>query len=400
MDTLRKDFSLSAVVAGLIAVIISYAGPLIIVFQAAKEAQLPPAEVSSWIWAISIGSGVTGLLLSWRLRAPVITAWSTPGAALLVSMLPQVSLAEAIGAYIVAALVIAVVGLSGAFDRLMSRLPKAIAAAMLAGILFRFGAELFTSIKLQPALVLAMFASYLLFKRLSPRYAILSVLIVGCAVAGLLGELNASALTLALAEPHFTAPQWSWHAVLNIGLPLALVSLTGQYVPGMAVMRSAGYDTPARPILAVTAIGSVLFAPFGSHGFNLAAITAAICTGREAHEQPGKRYIAGIACGLFYILMGTFGATLASVFAALPRELIAALAGLALFGAIMTGMAGAMADEKQREPALITFLVTASGMSFLGLAAAFWGLIFGLVAHWALNYSRQRKAVASTVQVN
>lgn len=400
MEHLRKDLSLSAVVAGLIAVIISYAGPLIIVFQAAREAQLAPDEVSSWIWAISIGSGVTGLLLSWRLRAPVITAWSTPGAALLVSMLPQVSLAEAIGAYIVAALVIAVVGLSGAFDRLMSRLPKAIAAAMLAGILFRFGAELFTSIKLQPALVLAMFASYLLFKRLSPRYAILSVLIVGCVVAGSLGQLNASALTLALAEPKFTAPQWSWHAIINIGLPLALVSLTGQYVPGMAVMRSAGYGTPARPILAVTALGSVLLAPFGSHGFNLAAITAAICTGREAHEQPGKRYIAGIACGLFYILMGTFGATLASVFAALPRELIAALAGLALFGAIMTGLAGAMADEQQREPALITFLVTASGMSFLGLAAAFWGLIFGLVAHAALNWNRQRKAAAAGVAAN
>lgn len=391
MQTLRKDCSLSAIVAGLIAVIISYAGPLIIVFQAAREAQLSPAEVSSWIWAISIGSGVTGLLLSWRLRAPVITAWSTPGAALLVSMLPQVSLAEAVGAYIVASLVIAVVGLSGAFDKLMSRLPKAIAAAMLAGILFRFGAELFTSIKVQPWLVLSMFASYLVFKRLSPRYAILSVLIVGCAVAGLLGQLNGAALTLALAEPVFIAPQWSWHAIINIGLPLALVSLTGQYVPGMAVLRSAGYSTAARPILAVTALGSVLLAPFASHGFNLAAITAAICTGREAHEQPGKRYIAGIACGVFYILMGTFGATLASVFSALPKELIAALAGLALFGAIMNGLAGAMADEKQREAALITFLVTASGMSFLGLAAAFWGLIFGLVAHWALTYSRERR---------
>lgn len=400
METLRKDCSLSAIVAGLIAVIISYAGPLIIVFQAAREAQLSPAEVSSWIWAISIGSGITGLLLSWRLRAPVITAWSTPGAALLVSMLPQVSLAEAVGAYIVAALIIALVGLSGAFDKLMSRLPKAIAAAMLAGILFRFGAELFTSIKVQPWLVLSMFASYLVFKRLSPRYAILSVLIVGCAVAGLLGQLNGSALTLALAEPAFITPQWSWHAIINIGLPLALVSLTGQYVPGMAVMRSAGYTTPARPILAVTAIGSVLLAPFGSHGFNLAAITAAICTGREAHEQPSKRYIAGIACGVFYILMGTFGATLASVFSALPKELIAALAGLALFGAIMTGLAGAMADKKQREAALITFLVTASGMSFLGLAAAFWGLIFGLVAHGVLSYSRQRNAATAATSAN
>lgn len=394
MHSLSKDLSLSAVIAGLIAVIISYAGPLIIVFQAAREAHLPSDQVSSWIWAISIGSGLTGLLLSWRLKVPVITAWSTPGAALLVSMLPTVSLPQAIGAYIVASLIIAVVGLSGAFDKLMSRLPKAIAAAMLAGILFRFGAELFTSVTLQPALVLAMIAAYLLGKRFSPRYAILAVLLVGCAVAAGLGNFNGGSITLALAKPIFTAPEWSWHAIVNIGLPLALVTLTGQYVPGMAVMRSAGYTTPARSIVSWTAITSALLAPFGSHGINLAAITAAICTGREAHEDKDKRYIAGIACGLFYILMGIFGATLASVFAALPKELIAALAGLALFGAISAGLSGAMADEKQREAALITFLVTASGMTFLGLAAAFWGLIFGLVAHFALSYTRQKQSLA------
>lgn len=391
MDRVRKDLSLSAVVAGFIAVVISYAGPLIIVFQAAQEARMSDAEVSSWIWAISIGSGITGVLLSWRLRIPVITAWSTPGAALLVSMLPMVSLAEAIGAYIVASLIIAVVGLSGAFDKLMSRLPKAIAAAMLAGILFRFGVDLFTSVKIQPWLVLSMIAAYLVFKRLSPRYAILSVLIIGCAVAASMGELNSGSIIIDVAQPIFIAPQWSWHAIINIGLPLALVTLTGQYVPGMAVLRTAGYQTAARSIISVTAIGSVLLAPFGSHGFNLAAITAAICTGREAHEDKSKRYVAGIACGVFYIVMGTMGATLASVFSALPKELIASLAGLALFGAIATGLAGAMADEKQREAALITFLVTASGMSFLGLAAAFWGLIFGLVAHFILSYTHEAK---------
>lgn len=397
MHSLSKDLSLSAVIAGLIAVIISYAGPLIIVFQAAREAHLPSDQVSSWIWAISIGSGLTGLLLSWRLKVPVITAWSTPGAALLVSMLPTVSLPQAIGAYVVASLIIAVVGLSGAFDKLMSRLPKAIAAAMLAGILFRFGAGLFTSVTLQPALVLAMIAAYLLGKRFLPRYAILAVLLVGCAVAAGLGEFNGDSITLALAEPIFIAPEWNWHAIVNIGLPLALVTLTGQYVPGMAVMRSAGYTTPARSIVSWTAITSALLAPFGSHGINLAAITAAICTGREAHEDPDKRYVAGIACGLFYILMGIFGATLASVFAALPKELIAALAGLALFGAISAGLSGAMADEKQREAALITFLVTASGMSFLGLAAAFWGLIFGLVAHFALSYTRHKPELAGAI---
>lgn len=398
MSTISQDTSLSAVVAGFIAVVISYAGPLIIVFQAAHEAHLGNDLIGSWIWAISIGSGLTGLLLSLWFRVPVITAWSTPGAALLVSTLPGLSLAQAIGAYIVASLLIAIVALSGAFDRLMSRLPKAIAAAMLAGILFRFGADLFTSLRGQPLLVLAMLATYLLCKRLSPRYAIVSVLVVGCAVAALTGQLHGQVLVLQAAVPVWTTPEFDLHTIINLGLPLALVSLTGQSVPGIAVLRTAGYQTPARPIVAVTAIGSVLLAPFASHGFNLAAITAAICTGREAHEDKSKRYIAGVACGLFYLLMGTFGATLASVFSALPKELIAALAGLALFGAISGGLVGAMADDKQREPALITFLVTASGMSFLGLGAAFWGLVFGIAAYGILTFSRPVAAGAGARQ--
>ncbi|UNK25756.1 benzoate/H(+) symporter BenE family transporter [Serratia plymuthica] len=393
MDRLRQDFSLSAVVAGAIAVIVSYAGPLIIVFQAASAAHLPTEVISSWIWAISIGSGVTGLILSWRLRVPVITAWSTPGAALLVGLLPGVTINEAVGAYIVSSLIIAVIGLSGAFDKLIGKLPRSIAAAMLAGILFHFGAEMFVSIQLQPTLVMAMFVTYLLFKRLLPRYAIVAVLVAGGAVAGMSGMLNGGDIVVSVAHPVLITPAWSWHAIINIALPLTLVTLTGQYVPGMAVLRSSGYATPARPIVSMTAIASVLLAPFGSHGVNLAAITAAICTSEEAHREKSKRYIAGVACGIFYIVMGIFGATLASVFTALPKELIISLAGLALFGAISTGLTGAMADEKQREAALITFLVTASGMNFLGMASVFWGLIFGLAAHFSLTVLSGRRAL-------
>ncbi|MGQ8841915.1 benzoate/H(+) symporter BenE family transporter [Serratia sp. TSA_7] len=391
MDRLRQDFSLSAVVAGAIAVIVSYAGPLIIVFQAASAAHLPTEVISSWIWAISIGSGITGLILSWHLRVPVITAWSTPGAALLVGLLPGVKINEAVGAYIVSSLIIAVIGLSGAFDKLIGKLPRSIAAAMLAGILFHFGAEMFVSIQLQPALVMAMFVTYLLFKRLLPRYAIVAVLVIGGAVAGMSGMLNGGDIVVSVAHPVLITPAWSWHAIINIALPLTLVTLTGQYVPGMAVLRSSGYATPARPIVSMTAIASVLLAPFGSHGVNLAAITAAICTSEEAHREKSKRYIAGVACGIFYIVMGIFGATLASVFTALPKELIISLAGLALFGAISTGLTGAMADEKQREAALITFLVTASGMNFLGMASVFWGLIFGLAAHFSLTVLSGRR---------
>ncbi|UTN99042.1 benzoate/H(+) symporter BenE family transporter [Serratia plymuthica] len=391
MDRLRQDFSLSAVVAGAIAVIVSYAGPLIIVFQAASAAHLPTEVISSWIWAISIGSGVTGLILSWRLRVPVITAWSTPGAALLVGLLPGVTINEAVGAYIVSSVIIAVIGLSGAFDKLIGKLPRSIAAARLAGILFHFGAEMFVSIQLQPTLVMAMFVTYLLFKRLLPRYAIVAVLFAGGTVAGMSGMLNSGDIVVSVAHPVLITPAWSWHAIINIALPLTLVTLTGQYVPGMAVLRSSGYATPARPIVSMTAIASVLLAPFGSHGVNLAAITAAICTSEEAHREKSKRYIAGVACGIFYIVMGIFGATLASVFTALPKELIISLAGLALFGAISTGLTGAMADEKQREAALITFLVTASGMNFLGMASVFWGLIFGLAAHFSLTLLSGRR---------
>lgn len=382
---MHKDISLSAVIAGLIAVIISYAGPLIIVFQAAQAAHLDNAHLSSWIWAISIGSGVTGAWLSLRFRTPIITAWSTPGAALLVASLPGVPYAQAIGAFMFSAIVIALLGWSGLFDKIMQRIPKAIAAAMLAGILFRFGVEVFASVKSQPLLVTIMFTSYLVLRRVTPRYAIPGVLLLGTAVAASMGTIAFGSVQLMPAVPVWTTPEFSLAAVIGIGLPLCIVTMTGQYVPGIAVLRTAGYKVPANPLVTVTGLGSILLAPFGSHGFNLAAITAAICTGREAHEEPGKRYVAGIASGLFYVLIGAFGATLAALFSALPKELVSAIAGLALFGAIMNGMSTAMADDKQRESAMITFLVTASNITFLGLGAAFWGLAAGVLSSAVLT---------------
>lgn len=382
---MKKDISLSAIIAGLIAVIISYAGPLVIVFQAAKAAHLSNAQLSSWIWAISIGSGVTGILLSLRYRTPVINAWSTPGAALLVTSLAGVSYPEAMGAFLFSAGLIALLGWSGLFGRIVQHIPKSIAAAMLAGILFRFGVDVFASVRQQPLLIITMLAGYLAFKRMTPRYAILCVLLLGMILAAATGQIRFGDVPISLAIPVPTWPQFSWRAIISVGVPLCIVTLTGQYVPGIAVLRAAGYQVPADPLVTVTGLGSILLAPFGSHALNLAAITAAICTGREAHEESGKRYVAGVACGVFYILVGSFGTTLAALFSVLPKELIAAIAGLALFGAIMNGLATAMADEKQRESALITFLVTASNVSFLGLGAAFWGLAVGILASVALD---------------
>jgi benzoate membrane transport protein len=391
LQTLHRDFSVSALIAGFLAVLISYAGPLVIVFQAAKLAHFSTDLTSSWIWAISLGSGITGLILSWRLKTPVITAWSTPGAALLVVMLPTMPIEQAIGAYIVSSVLIVLVGMSGVFDKLIEHIPKGIAAAMLAGILLRFGTEVFVSIKTDPALIWVMVLTFLVIKRFLPRYAIASVMVVGIVFAMLNGKTHLADVTLALVHPTLIVPQWSWHAVLSLGLPLALVTLTGQYVPGMAVLRTAGYKVAAGGIVSMTGFISLLLTPFGSHGVNLAAITAAICTGKEAHEDADKRWVAGVACGLIYIVIGMFGGTLVLLFSSLPHELIAALAGLALIGAITTGIVGIVQDVEHRDASVITFLVTASGMSFLGLGAAFWGLVVGAFAYLVLHKPWQSK---------
>lgn len=386
IQKIQEDFSISALIAGFLAVLISYAGPLVIVFQAAKLANLSTEMTSSWIWAISVGSGVTGLLLSWRLKAPIITAWSTPGAALLVVMLPTIPLAQAISAYIISSIVIILVGFSGTFDKLVQQIPKGIAAAMLAGILLRFGTDVFASINASPTLVILMVLTFLILKRVFPRYAIASVMLVGIAFTIFTGKTHLpQIINLAVVQPVFVMPEWSWHATLSLGLPLALATLTGQYVPGMAVLRTSGYKVPVSNIISITGIISLLLAPFGSHAVNLAAITAAICTGKEAHEDADKRYIAGIACGLIYILIGTFGGALALLFSSLPRELIAALAGLALIGAITTCLIGMVQDDMHRDASVITFLVTASGMSLFGLGAAFWGLAIGGLAYLVLH---------------
>lgn len=398
MKGLMRDFSLSAAVAGFIATVISYAGPLVIIFQAADAAHLSRELLSSWVWAISIGSALLGIGLSLRYRVPIIIAWSAPGSALLVALLPGISMNEAVGAYLLSSLIIFLVGISGAFDRVISKLPGAIAAAMLAGILLRFGTGLFVSLQGQPGLVLAMFVTYLVCKRLLPRYAVMAVLVVGCVIAMLTGQLHREALVIGLATPVWVTPQFSLSATLNVALPLVMVALTGQFVPGMAVLRASGYATPASPIIACSALGTALLAPFGCHGLNLAAITAAICTGREAHEDPGKRYVAGVVGGLCYLVLGIFGATLVSLFAAFPKELIAALAGLALFAAIAGALANAMAVPHDREAALVTFLTTASGMSLFGLSAAFWGLIFGMAAHLLSGARRPPHATSSSAR--
>ena len=382
------DTSLSAIVAGFVAMMTGYTSSLVLMFQAGQAAHLSNAQISSWIWALSIGMAVCTIGLSLRFRAPIVIAWSTPGAALLVSSLPHVPYAEAIGAFIVCALLLTVVGLTGWFDTLMKKIPAGIASALLAGILFEIGIEIFRAAQFQTALVLTMFLTYLIVKRVTPRYAIPATLIAGTVVAGALGLLDFSHFQIALAHPVFTMPAFSVAASISIGIPLFVVAMASQNVPGIAVLRADGYTTPSAPLISTTGIASLLLAPFGSHGINLAAITAAICTGREAHENRDKRYTAAVWCGIFYLIAGIFGATIAALFAAFPRELVVSVAALALFGSIMSGLTNAMQDARQREAALVTFMVTASGLTLLSIGSAFWGLVAGVVTQVMLNARR------------
>ena len=380
------------VVAGLISVIVNYGGTFILVFQAAKVAGLSPALTASWVWSVSIGAGVTGLVLSWRYRAPIITAWSTPAAAFLVTALATTPYAEAIGAYMLSAAAFLVLGLSGCFEKVIRLIPPGIASGLLAGILLQFGIGAFASVSVDPLLVGLLIVAYVMLKRLSARYAVPGILVLGVGFLLLQGRINLSGLSLQFAAPVFTMPEFSLNALLSVALPLFLITLTGQYMPGMLVLRNDGFTTSANPIVTVTGLGSLLMAPFGSHAFNIAAITAAIATGPEAHEDHSKRWIAGIAAGCFYVLVGVFGVTLAAVFMAFPATFIATLAGLALLGTIGGSLAGAMADPISREAALITFLAAAANIKLLGIGGAFWGLVIGLLAHLVLNGALQQRA--------
>ena len=382
------DFA-APTIAALISVIVNYGGTFVLVFQAAQLAQLSPAQTASWVWSVSIGVGLTGAWLSWRYREPIITAWSTPGVAFLATVMPFTPYGEVIGAYVICAVGFILLGMSGAFERLVRCIPGGIASGLLAGILLQFGVNAFGGASADPLLVVVLVVSYAVLRRFTSRFAVVGILIIGMAMLMAQDRIDMQSIHLSLAAPVFQMPQFSTGSLLGVALPLFVITLTGQYMPGMLVLRNDGFKTSANPILAVTGLGSLIMAPFGAHAFNVAAITAAICTGKDAHEDPAKRYIAGLVCGLLYVTVGVFGVTLATLFMVLPRTFITTLAGLALLGAIGGSLANAMADVRTRETALITFLATAANVTLLGVGGAFWGLVAGLVVHLLIHGGRQ-----------
>lgn len=363
--------------AGFIAVLVGFSSSVAIVLHAAQAVGATAEQQNSWLLALGLGMGLTSLGFSLRYKQPILTAWSTPGAALLASNNDEIGIAAATGAFLFSAVLIFLAGASGWFERAMSKLPVALGAAMLAGVLMQFGLNVFSSFNTSPLLVLCMLGTWLLGHQYWPRYNIPLVLLVGIAFSIGTGHLDLSGLEVELAQPVWVTPELHWSSLLGIGLPLFVVTMASQNLPGVSTLQVAGYQPRISPIISWTGITSFLLAPFGGYAFNLAAITAAICAGNESDEDPQQRYKSAVVAGVLYVLMGLFGATVVAAFALFPQELVLSIAGLALLGTIGNALHSALAEPSNRDAALLTFLVTFSGISPLGIGSPFWGLVTG-----------------------
>jgi benzoate membrane transport protein len=389
-----RDLSLSSFTAGFVAVLVGFTSSVAIVFQAATSLGADSAQISSWMWALGLGMGLCSLLPSLLWRKPVMVAWSTPGAAVLATAAAagQFTLAQAVGAFLVCAAFITLFGITGWFEKLMDRIPMPIASALLAGVLARFGLDAFIALKSAFGLVLLMLGAYLLGRRLWPRYAVPGVLVAGTLFAAAQGRLHLGGVQWQLTMPVFVMPEFTLSAIVSLALPLFVVTMASQNLPGVAAIRAAGYQMPISKIITLTGVATLLLAPFGAFALNLSAITAAICMGREAHEDPARRYMAAASCGAIYCVIGLFGAAVTGVLTAFPRELVVAIAGFALLGSIGGGLAVALKDDAHRESALITFLVTLSGLSLWGIGSAFWGVVAGAIALFVQQWRPVRTA--------
>ena len=390
-----KDLSLSAFVAGFVAVLVGFTSSVAIVFQAAQSFGATPAQITSWIWALGLGMGLCSLVPSLLLRKPVMVAWSTPGAAVLATAgaAGSFSMGEAVGAFMVCSLLVILVGATRALERVADRIPMEIASALLAGVLARFGIQAFAAAQTALPLVLLMVGAYLVARRMAGRYAVVFTLMVGILWVLMTGQMAWSMEPVRLAMPVFVAPQWSVSAIVSLAIPLFVVTMASQNLPGMAVIRASGYELPVSRLITMTGWASLVLAPFGAFALNFSAITAAICMGPEAHEDRSKRYTAAASCGAIYIVIGLFGALVTGLLTSFPKELVVAIAGIALLSTIGNGLASALRDERHREPALITFLVTLSGITLMDIGSAFWGVVAGSLALFVQQYKQSRSAL-------
>ncbi len=390
-----KDLSLSAFVAGFVAVLVGFTSSVAIVFQAAQSFGATPAQITSWIWALGLGMGLCSLVPSLLLRKPVMVAWSTPGAAVLATAgaAGSFSMGEAVGAFMVCSALVILVGATRALERVADRIPMEIASALLAGVLARFGIQAFAAAQTALPLVLLMVGAYLVARRMAARYAVVVTLMAGILWVLMTGQMAWSMEPVRLAMPVFVVPQWSVSAIVSLAIPLFVVTMASQNLPGMAVIRASGYELPVSRLITMTGWASLVLAPFGAFALNFSAITAAICMGPEAHEDRSKRYTAAASCGAIYIVIGLFGALVTGLLTSFPKELVVAIAGIALLSTIGNGLASALRDERHREPALITFLVTLSGITLMDIGSAFWGVVAGSLALFVQQYKQSRSAL-------
>ncbi|POU77038.1 benzoate transporter [Leclercia sp. LSNIH6] len=384
-----SSLTFPTVLSGFVAVLVGYASSAAIIWQAAAAAGATAPQIAGWMTALGLGMGISTLGLSWWYKAPVLTAWSTPGAALLATSLQGVTLSETIGIFIFANALIVICGVSGLFARLMKIIPHSLAAAMLAGVLLRFGLQAFSNLEGHLLLCGSMLLAWLLTKAFAPRYAIVATLLVGGLVAALKGDVVTEKLTFALVMPEFIAPTFNLTTLISIGLPFFLVTMASQNAPGFATMKASGYPVAVSPLIIVTGGLALLLSPFGVYSICIAAITAAICQSPDAHPDAGKRWLAAAAAGVFYLLAGIFGGSISGLMAALPLSWIQTLAGLALLGTISGSLHQALHNEAERDAAIVTFLLTASGATLAGIGSAFWGLMAGGVCYALLLRTRR-----------
>ena len=387
-NKLIQDFSIPAVFAGFITFLIGISVSSVLVIQAAQLLGASTAQISSWFWALGLSIGLSGLILSWKFKYPVATSWSTAGLALIIATGSGYSLNEAVAAFMICGIITAALGFFGAFERILSFIPQSLTSAMLAGVLLKFGIDVFAKLETHWGFIFTLLATYIVLKKALPRYCIVITVIVGFVICPLFMQFEIPPLNFSLTQPVWVTPDFSLQSLLGLAIPLFIINMASQYLPGIAMIKSYGYQPHVRQLVGWTGIAQAFFAPFGAFATNIAAISAAVSLDDQAHPDPQKRYIAGMSCGVFYILMGLFASTLTTLLISFPSVFIVALAGIALFATIGHNISIAFQQVDEREAALMTFLFSASGVQFFGIGSAFWGLLFGYAVYRIFRLKR------------
>lgn len=379
-----KNMNFSILNAGFLTVLVGFTSSVVLVFQAAHTLFANSEQIGSWIFSLCLGMGGIGVFLSWKYKEPIVLAWSTSGAAVIIST-NNISLKEGIGAFIISGILIIFFGFSGWFSKINNYIRPAISSSILAGILFPFCLDAFLVSKSNPFLLSVMLITYIIGRKLFPLYAITLILIIGVIITSVQNTFKFDEVSLKFAKPILMMPEFSFQAMMTLAIPLFIVTLISQNIPGLAVLRSEGYKAPSNALVGWTGIATTLLAPLGCYALNLATITAAICSGKDAHPAPNKRYLAAIFAGFFYILVGLFSTTIGYLLLAFPKELVIAVAGIALLSTLASALTISLNDHEYREASILAFFVTISGVSFFGINSVLWGLLAGLIAGYILK---------------